>query len=53
MMVPWQTIAGREVASPNSGADTTFELLYPYGEVLFMVQAADGASMEEVLAALP
>lgn len=52
-LLPRRTIGDREVLSPDEGADTTFEFFYPNGEILFIVRGADGASMEEVLAALP
>ena len=52
-LLPRRTIGGREVLSPDEGADTTFEFFYPYGEILFIVQGADGVSMEKVLADLP
>ena len=52
-ILPRLTIAGRDVLSPDEGADTTFEFFYPHGEVLFIVSSMDGVSMEEVLAGLP
>ena len=52
-LLPRRTVGGREILSPDEGADTTFELFYPYVEILFIVRGADGVSMEEVLADLP
>ena len=52
-ILPWRVIEGRELVSPQTGADTTFELVYPTGDVLFLAQGSDGLTMAEVLAALP
>lgn len=52
-VLPWKEVEGREIVSPQAGSDTTFELVYPAGEVLYLVQGQDGLTMAEVLAALP
>lgn len=52
-ILPWKVVVDREIVSPQEGPDTTFELVYPTGEVLYLVQARDGLAMSEVLAALP
>lgn len=52
-LIPWRIVGDREVVSPNVGSDTTFELVYPVDETLYLVRGRDGLSLAEVLSQLP